>query len=93
MPGGGDTAGRTFRGNRRKCQPNTPSTMAPTKANARYAVTTLSLLTVMGRSLFTSLPASTHKFSKPFAAEKVRPAVRALRNRFPPVICIMVKNA
>jgi hypothetical protein len=32
--------------------------IAPTKANATYAVTTLSLLTVMGRSLFTSLPAS-----------------------------------
>jgi hypothetical protein len=63
--------------------------MAPTKANATYAVTTLSLLTVMGRSLFTSLPVSTRKFIKPFPAEKVRLAVRAPQKRFP----TMVKNA
>ena len=51
----------------------TPSTMAPTKANATYAVTTLSLLTkVMGTFLpwFTSCPQITRKASKAFPAEK-----------------------
>jgi hypothetical protein len=56
-PGGDDTAGPNF-SDGREYQPNTPRMMAPTNANATYAVTTLNLLTVMGRSLFTSLPAS-----------------------------------
>jgi hypothetical protein len=47
---------------------------------------TLSLLTVMGSSLFTSLPALTQTFTKPFPAKKVRLAVRAPRNRFPDVV-------
>jgi hypothetical protein len=51
--------------------------MAPTKANATYAVTTLSLLTkVIGKSpWFTSLPVVTRKTSKPFQPEKVSLAV------------------
>ena len=54
--------------------------MAPTKANATYAATTLSLLTrgptkVIGKlSLLTSLPANA-EISKSFRAEKVRAAV------------------
>ena len=60
--------------------------MAPTKANATYAVTTLSLLTVMGSSLFASLPAFNADTTKRFRAEKVRLAVRASRNRFPNVV-------
>jgi len=56
----------------------TPSTMAPTKANATYAVTTLSLLTkVMGTvsPLVHVVPAITPKASKAFPAEKVSVAV------------------
>jgi len=51
--------------------------MAPTKAIATYAVTTLSLLTkVIGKSpLFTSLPVVTRKTSKAFRPEKVSLAV------------------
>jgi hypothetical protein len=44
--------------------------IAPTKANATYAVTTLSLLTVMGRSLFTSLPASNADIYQAIPGEK-----------------------
>jgi hypothetical protein len=55
----------------------TPSTMAPTKANAIYAVTTLNLLTkVMGSPpLVHVVPAITPKVSKAFPAEKVSVAV------------------
>ena len=56
----------------------TPSTMAPTKANATYAVKTLNLLTkVMGKALpwFTSCPQITLEASKAFPAEKVSAAV------------------
>jgi len=60
--------------------------MAPTKANATYAVTTLSLLTVMGGSLVSSLPASNAEFTKRFRDEKVSRAVRAARNRLPDVV-------
>jgi hypothetical protein len=54
-----------------------PSTMAPTKANATYAVTTLSLVTkgpmkAIGKTpWFTSLPVVTLQASKPFRPEKV----------------------
>ena len=54
--------------------------MAPTKANATYAVTTLSLLTAMGSSLFTSLPASNADIYQAVPGGKVRLAVRAPRN-------------
>jgi hypothetical protein len=52
--------------------------MAPTKANATYAVTTLSLLTkVMGMlPWFTSCPQITLQSSKAFPAEKGSGAAR-----------------
>jgi hypothetical protein len=51
--------------------------MAPTKAKARYAVNTLSLLTkVMGKlPSLRHLPALTRKFTKPFHLQKVSGAV------------------
>lgn len=53
-----------------------PSTIAPTKAKATYAVRTLSLPTnVMGRlPWFTSLPVE-GQASKPFAGDKVSATV------------------
>jgi hypothetical protein len=51
--------------------------MAPTKANATYAVTTLSLLTMVMGILpwFTSYPQITPQANKAFPAEKVSVAV------------------
>ena len=51
--------------------------MAPTKANATYAVTTLSLLTMVMGVLpwFTSCPHITLEASKAFPAKKVSVAV------------------
>ena len=54
--------------------------MAPTKAKARYAVTTPNLLTKGRKAIFkppavTSLPAVTHEASNAFQAEKVSLAV------------------
>jgi hypothetical protein len=77
------TAGRT---SRLKCQPKTPRMMAPTKANARYAVTTLSLLTVMGRSLFTSLPASNADIYQAVPGQKSKTRCPCTAKRQPHVV-------
>ena len=83
-PGGGEPPGGLL--GMDACQPKTPSTMAPTKANATYAVTTLSLLTVMGRSLFTSLPASNADIYQAVPGRKSKTRCPCIAEREPHVV-------